>query len=299
MSYRAGFIGFLGLPNAGKSTLLNSLVDEKLSIVSDKPQTTRQTITGIVSREEAQYIFLDAPGTLKSDSGLNPFLKSEVERVLEEADGIALVVGADQEPSDQLLELIEHIKSSKKPWICIVSKSDLKAPKECLDLQAQLRDEGVRVMRVAPQKTPKDTRSRLFEEFYNLIPENPAPLFDTDIYTTETLREIARERIREQCFVYLKKEIPYGLGVRINRFLEDDKVIRIYADILVEKDNHKPILIGGGGSMLKKIGTETRKGLEKLMGTKVFLDLHVQVRKSWTKDAMFLNELGYTKKKES
>ncbi len=293
MSYKAGFIGLVGMPNAGKSTLVNVLVEQPVAVVSDKPQTTRQAIQGIVTTDEAQFVFVDTPGTIDSNQGLNPFLKFELGRVIEDSDSLVLVLAADEKDEDAILQLIEQIEGSKKKWVCVVSKSDLKASETSQKIQSQLREKGVIVLRVSSKKTPKDTRSRLLEEFFELLPDSPAPLFDTDLFTTENLREIAREKVREQCFLKLKQEIPYGLGVRINRFLEDDKVTRIYAEILVEKENHKSIVIGGKGAMLKKIGTEARKQIEPFVGTKVFLDLHVQYRRSWTKDPIFLKELGY------
>jgi len=295
--FRAGFVAFIGVPNAGKSTLLNAILQEKVSIVSAKPQTTRQRITGILSLDHAQVIFVDAPGTLKSTSGLNRFLQEEVEDVIKSVDVICVLLAADQDEASAK-ELIRLARESRKPWVVFVTKADTLLGTQTPRYFRYLLDEKIPFVSISGLKRPQEARAEVLEKIIPLLPESPAPLYDTEIYTTQTLRQMAAEFVREACFENLKHEIPYGLAVRTIQFKEDESIVRISCDIIVDKPNHKAIVIGAKGSMLKKIGSEARREIERITGTKVFLQLHVVVKEGWTKNPRMMKELGYVVTKE-
>ena len=294
MSYHAGFIGLIGLPNAGKSTLANALVKEKVSIVTAKPQTTRQRVLGIVSDEEAQILFVDAPGQVKATSGLNQFLGEEYRAVIGESDALMAVLNMDHKNLDDLLAIAQTCADSGKPWMAVITKTDHPEPQRVAILRQHLEGFKVPVVATSALKAPDQARELILPLAKNLVPESPAPLFDPETFTTQNLREMAAEIVREKCFEYLHQEIPYGLAVKVKKFVEDDRrTTKIYADIMVTKDGHKAIVVGKGGSSLKRIGSLARQDLEKLVGRKVFLELHVIVRKNWARNPQILQELGY------
>lgn len=295
--YRAGFVALVGQPNAGKSTLMNSLLGEKVSIVSDKPQTTRTRVTGIFSTEEAQIVFVDSPGRLKSTSGINKFLQEEVNAVMDNADVICALFGAD-EPEASTKDLIGILKRSKKPWVAIITKADLLGGTQTPKFFKLLLEEQVPFVSISVLKRPKEAREELLNRVVPLLPEAAAPLYDEELYTTQTLRQFAAEFIREAAFELLRQEIPYGLAVRINEFREDEPILRIRAELLLDKENHKGIVIGAKGSMLKQIGSKAREQIEKVVGQQIMLELHVNVRENWTKNPRILKELGYVVGKE-
>jgi GTP-binding protein Era len=292
-SYRAGFVALVGQPNAGKSTLLNALLDEKVSIVSDKPQTTRSRVTGILNIENAQVIFVDAPGALKSTSGINKYLQEEVEDVIESADVICVLLAADASEKS-VKDLLLQVKAGGKPWIAVVTKVDLlgggtRTPQ----FFNFLLEEQVPFVSISTLKRQEEAKHEILSRVIALLPESEAPLYDKDLYTTQTTRQMAAEYIREVCFERLRQEVPYGLAIRINEFKEDQPIVRIRAEILLEKENHKGIVIGVKGQTLKAIGTDARKQIEKIVGRQVFLDMHVNVKENWTRNPRLLKELGY------
>lgn len=294
---RAGFVAFIGVPNAGKSTLLNAILGEKVSIVSAKPQTTRQRITGILNLPHAQVVFVDAPGTLKSTSGLNRFLQEEVSDVISSVDVICVLLAADQDEASAK-ELIRLAKSSRKPWVVFVTKADKLLGTQTPRFFRFLLDENIPFTSISSLRRPEEARTEVLEKIVPLLPESPAPLYDTDIYTTQTLRQMAAEFVREACFENLKQEVPYGLAVRTIQFKEDEPVVRVACEIIVDKPNHKAIVIGAKGALLKKIGTQARQEIERVVGSKVFLELHVVVKEGWTKNPRIMKELGYVVAKE-
>lgn len=300
--FRSGFVALVGMPNAGKSTLVNAIVGEKFTIVSPKPQTTRRRTTGIVTTNEAQLIFVDAPGVLeKASSELNKFLIQEYRNVLSESDVALAILPADERDIAQLEKILELVEESKKPFLIVVTKADRIDVNEQHRLAENLRarakpgalkDLDLPILFTSALYDQKETREAVLKLTTSLLPESPA-LFDSDLFTTESLRDIASEAIREKCFTLLHQEIPFGLAVKITSFKEDKKLTRIEADILIEKESHKKIVIGQGASMLKQIGTEARKELEATLGTKVFLGLHVVCKPKWMIDRQLLKELGY------
>lgn len=297
-NYRAGFVALVGQPNAGKSTLLNSLLGEKVSITSDKPQTTRGRVTGIMNQPEAQIIFVDSPGTLKSTTGINKFLQEEVQDVIENADVVCALLAADGS-LDSVKDLIGALKEKKKAWIAIITKIDLLGGTRTPKFFQYLIDEEVPFVSISTLRRPEEAKGELLSRIIPLLPEAEAPLYEDDIYTTQTLRQMSAEFIREACFENLHQEIPYGLAVKIVEFKEDEgPVVRVRAELVVEKDNHRAIVIGAKGQTIKKIGIQARKEIEQVVGRQVFLEMHVQVRKNWTQNPRMMKELGYVVPKE-
>lgn len=292
-NFRAGFVALVGQPNAGKSTLLNALLDEKVSIVSAKPQTTRTRVTGILNRSDCQIIFVDSPGTLKSTSGINKFLQDEVKDVIDGADVVCALLGSE-DSSESAEELIGILRKSKKPWVAVVTKVDLlgsgtRTPK----FFPFLMEEKIPFVSISTTKRRDEAIEEVLNRVIPLLPVAPAPLFEDEIYTTQTVRQMAAEFVREACFDNLRQEIPYGLAVRVNEFKEDGPVVKIRCELLLDKENHKGIVIGAKGATLKKIGIEARKSIENVVGRQVFLELHVAVHEGWTKNPRIMKELGY------
>jgi GTP-binding protein Era len=259
-NYRAGFVALLGEPNAGKSTLLNAILGEKVSIVSDKPQTTRARVTGILNLEEAQVIFVDAPGTLKSKSGINSFLQDEVGDVVNKADVLCVLLASDTR-EETAMELFALAKRSRKPWVAVVTKSDLLGGTRTPKFFGLLIEDKVPFVSISSLRRPEEAKTEVLSRVVPLLPEAVAPLFDEELYTTQTLRQMAAEFVREACFDSLRQEIPYGLAVRVAEFKEEGNVVRIRCEIIVDKDNHKGIVIGAKGQMLKN---EARLRAKKL-----------------------------------
>lgn len=297
MSYRAGFAGLIGLPNAGKSTLMNFLVKEKVSIVSSKPQTTRRRVLGLHNSDKGQIVFVDSPGVISATSGLNSFLAKEADEVIKDSDALILVLSLDTPKPEDAQKLVETVVKSGKPWIGVITKTDLQEKiHRQLILKSMMEEKGSKVYTFAPTKKyegQKEDRENLLNDVVSMLPESPAPLHDVELFTPETLRNLASEVVREKCFEMLHEEVPFQIAVRPILFDENEKVPRLAYEILVAKENHKAIVIGKQGQNLKKIGTEARKEIEKLMGEKIFLELKVSYRKDWYKDPKIMKELGY------
>lgn len=296
MSYRAGFIGLIGLPNSGKSTIMNKLVGEKVSIVTAKPQTTRRRMVGIVNKDEMQAIFVDAPGVVKAHAGLNLFLRDEAMDVITQSDVLIAVLNIDESNVENLDEIIGLAQESRKPWLAVIHKTDLAQIHRPQILRQRLEALGVPVVQ-GSSLTEKDSASlceSILAGVQPLLPEAEGPLFEDDLYTTANVRELCAEIIRERCFENLHQEIPFGLAVKILAFIEDEgPLVRIHAEIIVAKENHQPIVIGRDAQVIKKIGSEARKEMVQLIGRKVFLDLKVATKKNWQKNPLFMKDLGY------
>lgn len=302
MGYKAGFLGLIGQPNAGKSTLMNYLVDEKVSIVSAKPQTTRRRILGIWSTDKGQIIFVDAPGLIKADKGLNGFLAKEAEDVISESDALLAILSVDEQKPEDAEKVIEMVSKSGKPWVGIVTKADIaEKAHRVLILKKMIEEKGGKALSISVKEAEQDHEEReaMLIEFLELLPESPAPLYDTELYTNENVREMVSEVIREKCFESLHQEIPYSLAVRIIKFDENASPIpKIHAEIMVSKESHKAIVIGKEAKVIKQIGMDSRKEIEKLMGEKVFLDLQVISKPEWFENKRMMKELGYATKSE-
>lgn len=295
MSYRAGFIGLIGQPNAGKSTLMNFLIDQKVSIVTSKPQTTRRRILGIQNNKNSQAVFIDAPGLIKAEKGLNAFLEKEALEVIKESDALLAVLSIDEKDADAIEKVLNLVKKSRKPWMGIITKTDVadKAHR-ILIVKSMVEDLGVKCLQVSCLKDGNEGRDLILSEIESLLPESAAPLYDRELYTTENMRELVAEIVREKCFENLEHEIPFQLAVQVRKFDENAKPCpHIYVDVMVSKESHKPIVIGQKAQVIKKISQESRLEVEKMMDQKVFLELNVVVKENWFDQGQFMKELGY------
>lgn len=290
---KVGYVGVIGFPNSGKSTLVNALIGEKVSIVSSKPQTTRKSIKGIATGSNYQMIFLDAPGVVKASSGLNQFIQKEYESVIAESDVLIATLNIDEKDPDKLHSIVDICVKSGKPWIPVITKKDISAKKHRVQI---LRDQisEYSPVSISSEKSPEDAKEMLLTRILDLLPSSESYLYFDDIYTTQNVREMCEEIVREKCFNFLHQEIPFGLAVKVNKFDESNPdMIKIYADIILSKPNHQSIVIGEKAANLKRIGQASRIDIETLVGAKVFLDLHVKVRKNWTKQSNWMKEFGY------
>ena len=295
--HKAGFVSLLGRPNAGKSTLLNRLVGAKMAIVSPRPQTTRNRITGILHRPDAQVIFVDTPGLHAGGGRLGRFMLETAQRAIEDVDAVCLVVDATQrgdrgDPDDLVLA---PLRAYGGPAVCALNKIDLVQPRDALlPLLARWRD-AYPFQDLVPISAADGTNcDRLLEILVRTLPEHP-PLFPADATSDQPETFWAAEIIREQVFHFVHQEVPYATAVRVDELTEHAAPPRVdvRATIFVEQESQKGIVIGKGGGMLKRIGTAARGQLEAFFGIKVFLALHVQVRHNWRRDERALREFGF------
>lgn len=301
--FRSGFVSIIGRPNAGKSTLLNALVGEKVAIVTHKPQTTRDRIQGIVNvkaakgRPAGQIVFVDTPGVHKPESQLSKRMMQEVYDALEGRDLILLIVDATQKFGTGDEFVLNLIRDAGGKVFLLLNKIDLLAKDRLLPLIADYnqRYQFEQVIPVSAAK--KDGLDRLLTHVVNALPSGPK-YFPDDQYTDQPERFLASEIIREKVLIAAGEEVPYATAVRIERYEEGKKLVKIAATIYCEREGQKGILIGKGGAMLKKIGTGARLSLEKLLGTKVFLELFVKVVPDWRRSRQFIEELDWRKQLE-
>lgn len=289
---RTAFIAIVGRPNVGKSTLLNAILGEKVAIVSKRPQTTRNRITGIHTVGEDQYVFLDTPGIHKPRTKLGDFMVGEATGTLGEADAAILVVEARESVGDIETGIIERLRASKMRAILVINKIDAVAPANVartIAAYAEAYDFDAVIPTAA--KGGKGVSTVLAECERYL--EESVWFFPDDIVTDQTERHIAAEIVREKLLRTLEDEIPHGTAVTIEEFKEDKKMIRIRAEIICEKASHKGIIIGKQGSTLKQIGTYAREDMEKFFGAHVFLDLFVKVKENWRDSSFRLSDFGY------
>lgn len=295
MSYRAGFIGLIGQPNAGKSSLMNFFVKEKVSIVTNKPQTTRRRIIGVRSTDAGQIVFVDAPGFIQAEKGLNGFLAKEAHDVIEQSDALIAVISVDEKAAEDAKKVIELASQSRKPWVGVINKTDLlEFQHRVMILKDLIEKSGGKAYTMSTLKATKEERETMMTDLLELLPESPAPLYDIDLFTTENTRDMVAEIVREKCFEFLFNEIPYNLAVKVLKYDEaHEPCVKIAMEIMVAKDNHKAIVIGKGGESIKKIGSAARQDIEKLLGEKIFLDISVSCREEWYKNTNMMKELGY------
>lgn len=290
----SGMITLCGRPNVGKSTLLNAFVGEKIAIVSNKPQTTRNRITGIVTRGENQYVFLDTPGLHKARNRLGEYMVGVVRASVADVDAVLLVVDPVANVGEPEMQLIERIKSLKLPAVLVINKVDTLENKEKL-LEVIAAYSAVHdfesIMPISAKA--KDGVEELLEELKRFLPEGPQ-LFPEDMTTDQPERQVMAEILREKLLYCLDKEIPHGTAVEITRFSErDSEIIDVEATIFCEKASHKGIIIGKHGDMLKRISTLARQDIEKFMGTKVYLETWVKVKENWRDNVNFIRSQGY------
>jgi GTP-binding protein Era len=288
--FKSGFISIIGRPNVGKSTLLNSLLGEKIAIISDKPQTTRNRILGIVNRPGAQLVFIDTPGIHKPVHKMNEVMVKTALATYNEVDVVLMLVEATEKPGAGDRFIIETLSKVKTPVFLLINKVDLIEKQRLLPLMQEYS--GLHSFaEIIPISALKNDLGDLLDTILKHLPQGPK-YFPDDQLTDQPERFIVAELVREKIFVLTKEEIPYSSAVIIEDMKEEPDLTRIHAVIYVERDSQKGIIIGKGGAMLKQIGTLARQDAEHLLGVKVFLKLYVKVKKGWREDDAVLRNLG-------
>ena len=288
--FKSGFISIIGRPNVGKSTLLNALLGEKIAIISDKPQTTRNRILGIVNRPGAQLVFIDTPGIHKPLHKMNEFMVNTALRTYNEVDVILLLVDATVRPGAGDLFIIETLVKVRTPIFLLINKVDL-IKKEALLPLIQEYSSLYPFSEIIPISALAGDLGDLIGTILKQMPQGPH-YFPDDQLTDQPERFIVAEIVREKIFDLTKEEIPYSTAVLIEDMKEEPDITRIHAVIYVERDSQKGILIGKGGGMLKQIGTLARQDAEKLLATRIFLKLYVKVKRGWRDDERMLKNIG-------
>ncbi|MBI9045463.1 MAG: GTPase Era [Anaerolineaceae bacterium] len=299
-TFHSGFVALVGRPNVGKSTLVNKLMKQKIAAVSPRPQTTRRKQLGILTSDQAQIIFTDTPGVHEAHHKLGEYMNEEALFILQDADVILWLVDTSANPHGDDLLLLDRMKAAKTlpPVILVLNKIDLVDESQRENRQKTYTD-------LLPEAIPHPISAlnglgvdALLERIINLLPEGPL-YFDSEQITDLYEREIAADLIREAALIHLRDEVPHAIAVRVDQFTErGDTGAKIDATIFVERDSHKGIVIGKGGSMLKQIGSTARGEIEAMSGRKVYLELRVKVNKNWRNDPDALSLLGYTINKD-
>jgi GTP-binding protein Era len=291
---KSGFVSFVGRPNAGKSSLLNQIIGEKLAIVSDKPQTTRTRIRGVKNYADGQVIFVDTPGIHRPLHRMNVRMVDAAVETLGEVDVVGVVIDASESPGAGLRYLLDLVKDTSAKAVLILNKVDLVKKHKLLPVIEQLNKEREWHAIVPVSALTGDNVAHLEEVILDALPDGE-PLYPADYLTDQPERDMVAEMIREQVLRLTRDELPFSTAVLIDQFQEptdEDTMTRIYATIVVERDSQKPIVIGKGGDVIKQIGTAARKDIEQLVQNRVFLDLRVVVREHWREDDRILDQLG-------
>ncbi len=291
MAHRSGFVNIVGNPNVGKSTIMNVLVGERLSIITKKMQTTRHRIKGIVSGEDFQIVYSDTPGILKPNYRLQESMMKYVDTALIDADVILYVTDVI-EKQDKNNEYLEKIRRSNAPVIVLINKIDLSNQEEVLKLYHYWNDLLPAADIFAISATEKFNVAPIFDRILELLPEGP-PYFPKDELTDRNERFFVTEIIREKILLNYEKEVPYSVEVEVEQFKDEANLLTLRCVIHVARDSQKGIIIGHQGKALKKTGTEARKDIEEFFGKKVFLELYVKVTKDWRDKDSSLNRFGY------
>lgn len=293
---KSGFTAIIGRPNVGKSTLLNQILGQKIVIATDKAQTTRKRIKGIYTTDKGQIVFIDTPGVHKPLNKLGEFLLDEAKIAVPDADLILFLVDGSEPPGKGDKWIAQNILQTDIPVIIVMNKVDkiknMGKIEENLLSYKTLFEKNYPVVRVSA-KTGRNIDT-LIKNIYKELPKGEL-LYPEDVVTEETMRDVTEEVIREKILLNTSDEIPHSVAVKVESYSESDDIDRIYASIYCETKSQKGILIGKGGSLLKKIGTEARVELEKIVEKKVFLGLEVKVEKDWRKKQSSLNNFGYKK----
>jgi GTPase len=299
MSFHSGFVCILGRPNAGKSTLLNALVGEKLAIISPKPQTTRNRILGIINvqkqkaRDSGQIVLIDTPGVHRSGSSLGRKMMAEIREALEGCELILMIVDARKKWDATDAYVLDLVKKSGTPVFLLLNKIDLLADKrDLLPLIAQFQPLHNFQEIIPISALKKKGLDELLACVVKALPNGPR-YFPKDQITDQPVRFMAAELIREQVLMQTQEEVPHAVSVLVEQFEESARLVRIAATIYCERDGQKAILLGKGGQMLKKIGTAARLDIEKMVGTKVFLELFVKIQPGWRDSRQFVEELDW------
>lgn len=292
--HKAGFVNIVGNPNVGKSTLMNTLIGEKLSIITSKAQTTRHRIFGIVNGEDFQVVFSDTPGIIKPAYELQSSIMDFVKSAFEDADVLLYMVEiGEKDLKDE--SFFAKITNAKVPVLLLLNKIDVSS-QEVLEQQVQLWKEKVPNAEIYPISALQNFNiDTVFNRILELLPDSPA-FYPKDQITDKPERFFVNETIREKILMNYSKEIPYAVEVETEEFLEDENIIRIRSVIMVERDTQKGIIIGHKGSALKRVGIQARKDLEKFFGKQVHIEIFVKVNKNWRSDQQQLKRFGYNQK---
>jgi len=287
MTHRSGFVSIIGRPNAGKSTLLNAFVGQKVSIVADKPQTTRTAIQGVMTAPEAQIVFIDTPGIHKSSSSINKRMMDAVRASLEERDLLLFVADATKPFSEEDERAVSVLRKTDTPVILLLNKVDaMKARQDLLPLMQEYPKHHDFAAYIPISAATEEGMGQVRKQVIDRMPEGPE-YFPPDHITDQPARFLAAELIREKILLVTRQEVPHATTVVI------DKCVKIYASIVVEREGQKGIVIGQKGAMLKQIGTLAREEMESLFGIRIYLDLHVKVEAAWRERAEYLNGLDW------
>ena len=290
---RTGFISIVGRPNVGKSTLLNSILGEKIAIVSNKPQTTRNRIAGIETRGEDQFVFLDTPGIFKPQNSLGDFMVKTANSTMQEGDMVILVADVGYRPGDVEEGIVAYLKKSGTPAILVLNKVDLYRREqiaETIAAYAALHNFEA----VVPISAKKGKYvNEVLDECSKLLREGDW-FYDEDMITDQPQRQMVAEIIREKILRTLDKEIPHGVAIVVEEYRDEGSIVRIRAEIFCEKASHKGILVGKNGETLKRIGSYAREDMEKLLDAQVYLNLWVKVKENWRDSARGILNFGYT-----
>jgi GTP-binding protein Era len=290
-AHKAGFVNILGRPNVGKSTLMNAMVGEKLSIITSKAQTTRHRIHGIVNGEDFQVVFSDTPGILDPNYKLQEVMLKQARSALTDADVFLFLIEPGAEPNEENY-FIQRLKKTRSPLLLVINKIDL-TNQEALETLVEQWQGVLPMAEIYPISALKNFNvDRVFRRIIELLPASP-PYYPKDMLTDKSERFFAGEIIREKILMHYKQEIPYSVEIEINSFKEEARLIRISAVIYVEKESQKGILIGHQGTALKRIGKEAREDMETFFSKKIFLELFVKVQKGWRNDERNLKKFGY------
>jgi GTPase len=292
-SFKSGFVSLIGRPNAGKSTLLNALVGQKVAIVADKPQTTRTSIQGVLTTPEAQIVFIDTPGIHKADTPINKRMMDAVRASLEERDLLLFLADCTKPLGEEDRRAVDLARRVDTPVLLVPTKIDILKEKEKLlplieEYKAIYDFAGYVPVSAKRKDGLNDLRAAILER----LPEGPA-YFPEDYVTDQPERFLAAELVREKVLLATRQEVPHSVAVIVDKWEETPKITRIYATIRVEREGQKGIVIGSRGAMLKKIGTLAREEMERLFSAKIYLDLHVRVQPGWREKPAFLNALDW------
>ena len=294
-SMRSGFVGIVGRPNVGKSTLLNAVIGEKIAITTPKPQTTRNTIRGFYHQDGLQMVFVDTPGIHKPKNKLGTYMMEQVNRTFAEVDAIVFLVEEVLSKSPGNLYVLELLKQVNTPKILAINKIDKMGPDLFRETYEEYEQTGVFDKIIGISALTGKNIPTLLEAVGSYMPQGPA-YFPEDMITDHPERFLVSEIIREKALMYLEEELPHGIYVEIESFHERERMVHIGAIIYCEKKSHKGMIIGKEGKKLKGIGKQSRMEIERLLGTKVFLELWVKVRENWRDSNYSLSDFGYREK---
>jgi len=294
MAFKSGFVAVIGKPNVGKSSLVNKLVGEKVSITSPKAQTTRNKIFGIKNGKDYQVVFVDTPGVQHTKTKLGEYMSDATNKASTDVDAILIVLDALRIGQEDY-KIIEKFANVKCPVFLVVNKIEMTNYEKFYPILAKLNEYKFIKKFITTSAIRNLNIEELENEILNVLPEGVA-YYPTDEYTDKSVRFMCGEIIREKALLFLQEEIPHGIAIDIMSFEESETCVKLNVNIVTESDRHKSIIIGKNGDMLKQIGIAARRDIEALIGTKVNLDLFVKVRKDWKNDALALSDLGFNKK---